>query len=373
MQTPLGAIRAPSVVGSLLVQRGHEVTLIAQCSSPHATLDGLPLIKVAGDTYEDWIHALRLHGPFDIIVGLSRIDIFQQGLALRQICWNHNPSVLYGVPEYGRPLYHLTQKVVCPSESSARQQVSWGIPEKKIAIVPNGLDRAIFSERHASASETDRKDKLLFVGSCNAWKGLDIVLRAFALLKEQRPSLTLDLYGDTQPWPLHLTDMPAPPLTSDCHIDWSTLQERQAGITYHGIRPRREIADALCHSSLLLCASRHEETFALAPLEAQACGCLPVAPALGAYPERITDNQNGFLFHPNTAETMAQRISHILKEQEKLPSLRRRAMAHAHAFDWKNTAEQMEKLALSLPKLRRTQRLAYHLHKTAKSLVPRIS
>ncbi len=371
-EVPLGALNATVLLAKALRQKGHSTRLAAWCSHPDREFHGMEMLRIAGGDERCWQQALEASAPIDVLVGLSRVDIHRWNLGRRQLSWNHNPSVLYGIPEHGRPLYWMTQAVVCPSETSRRQQRSWGVPSPLLRVIPNGLDHSHFHPAESDEVEEQRRYRLAFVGSCSYWKGFDLVLEAYAWARTKFPQLTLDVYGDCPAWPSDL--YPAPPLLKLDHTgcpDAAALGAILPGLCFHGKVSPATLGAALRRTGFLLCASRHEETFSLAALEAQACGCLPIAPSHGAYQERIRHGKTGFLFTHDTAEAFAAELLRVMGLEEDLRSARTAASRHAESFSWDRTANAFEALAMTLPPLGMIRRLGFNTHRGLKRLVSR--
>jgi glycosyltransferase involved in cell wall biosynthesis len=353
-ETPLGGLRAPLCLAQALIPLGYDVAIAANCSTRREEIQGVPLISVSDPTLSTWKKTLESVGKIDALIALSRLDLFQFGLGNRQICWNHNPCVLLGVPEFGRPLYFVSQKVVCPSRSSANQQRAWGVPAKKIDVIPNGLDHSIFNS-HQMSDEDERLLRFVFIGTCSPWKGLDIALEAFLKIHTIYPSATLQIFGDSPGWPVQRY---APsknlPLNQKNEIDWVAIQAQYPCVSYYGLCHPHQIASELRRAGFLLCPSRHEETFALAPLEAQACGCIPIAPSHGAYPERIENGVSGFTYLPNSPDMLEAIIVRALENINSLGKIRKACISNAQNFTWEETARSFVRLIDSIPHLRKS-------------------
>ena len=79
--------------------------------------------------------------------------------------------------------------------------------------------------------------------------------------------------------------------------------------------------------------------------EAMRAGCIVLASPVGAYPEIIQHNRDGFLItgdpaHPRTHQTAADLIIELVGNPEKLAALRRRA--RATPLDWDVVARAWE-------------------------------
>jgi glycosyltransferase involved in cell wall biosynthesis len=80
-------------------------------------------------------------------------------------------------------------RVVVLSRALADYVGGWGVPEERIAIVPNGVDAAAFTPRprdpaqRAALGATERTYLVGFVGTFTPYEGLDTMLEAVAMLR----------------------------------------------------------------------------------------------------------------------------------------------------------------------------------------------
>ena len=129
-------------------------------------------------------------------------------------------------------------------------------------------------------------------------------------------------------------------LHADGTLDSELLENDLPGLKYRGQVDSVAMAQAYRRSSLLIMPSRVPETFGLVSSEAQACGCIPVLPRNGAFPETMIEGKTGFLYEPNTPEALASTIRDLWSKE--LPCERQR---HAAAqtvkdnFSWDKTGD----------------------------------
>ena len=84
------------------------------------------------------------------------------------------------------------------------------------------------------------------------------------------------------------------------------------------------------------------EAFGLYQLEAMASGVPVVQPELGAFPEVISRSGGGVVYQPNNADTLAETISGLLKDPQRISELSRSARAGVELnFDSKKTINQL--------------------------------
>jgi glycosyltransferase involved in cell wall biosynthesis len=139
-----------------------------------------------------------------------------------------------------------------------------GIPREAIAVIPNPIPIDVFTGDASGPEGRRDPDELLYVGGRTDAKGMDVLLRAFAAVRERRPTLRLRCVGR------------AP--TPEDDERWRELSAELGVVGAVELGPpadRRGVADAMRHAGLLVLASPYE-TFGMVVAEALACG-LPVA------------------------------------------------------------------------------------------------
>lgn len=81
--------------------------------------------------------------------------------------------------------------VVSPLTKS--RMIAAGFPASRVALIPNGVDVQAIGELTA---DTTRASDFVYIGRLAPHKRVDIAIRAFALLRSSRPSLTFRIIGD---------------------------------------------------------------------------------------------------------------------------------------------------------------------------------
>ena len=142
----------------------------------------------------------------------------------------------------------------------------------------------------------ERERFIVGLGSLDPIKGVDLAVRAVALLPEPRPPLV---------WIANSGD--------ESYRDTINDLARSLGVA---LRMQMAISDAelvatLNKAALLLYTSRLEP-FGFAPLEANACGLPVVGVAEGGIRETVKDGVNGFLVDPE-AESIARAANQLLQ------------------------------------------------------------
>jgi glycosyltransferase involved in cell wall biosynthesis len=205
-------------------------------------------------------------------------------------------------------------------------------PGAPIHITPFGVDCRIFrppAERPAGPPR---------VGSVRALEriyGLDVLLRAAALVRAQIPDLRVRLVGDG-------AERGRLAALAD------ELGLRQA-VEWRGRVPLAALPGELAALHVFAAPSRVPEAFGVALLEAQACGVPVVASAVGGLPEVVAHGETGQLVPPEDAAALAAALADLLRDAE-----RRRAMGQAARrfvlarYEWSENAARMVRLYRTL-------------------------
>lgn len=135
-------------------------------------------------------------------------------------------------------------------------------------VIPNAVDTTLFHP----ATQRPPGSRLATVGMLNHQKGIDILLRSFALLRRERPDAHLDIVGD------------GPDRTA---LEALAAEVGVAGaVRFHGLLPKPEIAELLRGTGLFVLASRFDNNPCVL-VEAQASGLPIVATRVGGIPEIV--------------------------------------------------------------------------------------
>ncbi len=317
--------------------KGHVVTLMARSWPGQASeeiLDGVRVLRYGGfdqkrlttwNIARDFPDALGLLSrlpPADILVvndfwlpilrGLRGPDLGRMVVSV-----NRMPKGQY-------LLHHASALLVCPSEA-VMQELKRQTPScsEKVLMLPNPYDSLHF--RPAKRSRAG----LLYVGRLHPEKGLDLLLDAFRILNRQRSDITLTVVG---------SDRVA---HGGGGTDYGNdLRARSEGLPVNWKGPVYDTASLaeLYQSHLVFCypsLSEHGETFGIAPLEAMACGCVPVVSGLDVFKSYLHDGINGLIFehrNPDAAASLANRWLDVLDRPEAWLSLSNQGAKDALSF-----------------------------------------
>lgn len=247
-------------------------------------------------------------------------------------CWE-DAAVDHGSTTEGSARYRATRAlethalkradavtVIC--EGLRREFEARGIPAGKITVIPNAVETDTFTFNPNAEPDAGLREQLGlqgstvlgFVGSFYAYEGLDLLLQAFARLREQRPALRVLLVGG-----------------GPQEDNLKALAVRlgvQQHVVFTGRVPHAQVQRYYDQIDLLA-YPRHsmrltELVTPLKPLEAMAQGRIFVASDVGGHHELVRDGDTGYLFRAGSVEALATRIAEVLERRADWDAMRRR-------------------------------------------------
>ena len=200
--------------------------------------------------------------------------------------------------------------VVAVSAALKDVLVSFGVPEGKIRVIPNGVDIERFRpmdrrEARVQLSLPLEGRRIVFVGNLDPVKGLPVLLRAMAALPED---VSLSLVGDG-----------AQRAALDAFIKRLGLTGRA---TLVGRVPHAAIPSWM-NAADLFCLPSVSEGCPNVVIEALACGRPVVASRVGGIPELLQDARCGLLVTPNDPAALADSLRRGLAASWEPAAIRR--------------------------------------------------
>jgi glycosyltransferase involved in cell wall biosynthesis len=216
--------------------------------------------------------------------------------------------------------------VICVSEHTASEaRLLLGVPESKIAVIPNGIDPAYRVPVPEAAVEAVLKRRrlprgaLLYVGSEEKRKNLVNLAMAYMGLAGRHPRIPpLVLVGPGSGW-AQAGSGSGPQIRAVGYLETPELR-------------------ALMAASLALVLPSLEEGFGLPAVEAMAAG-LPVVCSRGSALEEVVGDA-AILVNPLETRSIADGIESVLSDAARRDDLRARGLERSRLFDWDLAAAQ---------------------------------
>ena len=209
-----------------------------------------------------------------------------------------------------------------------------------VFVVQPGVDLATFQPIDRAEARRkigyDRGRLLLFVGRLERLKGVEIAIRALALLRDrEHDDLRLIVLGE-----------------DSRDGDESEKERLKAVAAAVGVRDRVDFLGSVAQHELpyfyaaadACVMPSYSESFGLVALEAQACGCPVVASGVSGLRSVVRDDVSGYLIDGHDPAEYAERIGRLLADPELAQQMGRRGRLLSQRFSWTRTADRLQGL-----------------------------
>jgi glycosyltransferase involved in cell wall biosynthesis len=183
----------------------------------------------------------------------------------------------------------LADLVLVPSQFVARQLLERGLPERRLAVLPYGVDSATFAPR--PKGRPNARVRCLYVGQISHRKGIPILLEAASRL----PEVEFVLIGPV--------------------VSHDTLRAAPPNAVRFGSLSCPEVAEQMQRADLLVLPSV-EDAYPLVVLEAMASGLPVIVTDHVGSSEMIEPGVNGMVVPAGDAGTLAEAIQRLTLDPE---------------------------------------------------------
>lgn len=196
---------------------------------------------------------------------------------------------------------------IAPSQFVKNTFVDFGQNSEKITVLPHGVPAD--TSALPSVSSLSSASYFLYVGRLHPTKGVDVLLSAFARLEDK--SVRLKIVGEG--------------------VSRSFLERKSVvfgiedRVDFLGELPPRETRTFMLAARAVVVPSVYYETFSLVTAEAMMLGKVVIASQLGALPELVRSEETGFLFPVGNAQTLADRMTGVLRFPEIIRAMEQKA------------------------------------------------
>jgi glycosyltransferase involved in cell wall biosynthesis len=228
------------------------------------------------------------------------------------------PRTLEKLRAAERYCWEQADLVLTPSETMGTSLLALGVPEHKIAVVPNGADLHPHAARPVGAPPR----YLIYFGALQPWQGVPVLLRAFARLADL-PDLQLVVCAST---PRHRAG-PYRRLAAKLGVAPRVIWQHRLA--------KAELAAWVDHAEasvapLTECPRNLEQGCCpLKILESMAAGTPVVASDLPAVRELMEDGVHGRLVRPDRPAELARALRLLLEYPQQAAQMGARARARA--------------------------------------------
>lgn len=218
-----------------LIRNGHEVTLFCiRCDGqkeeeefegirikrinlmklPHFTFLGFAMPVILKMLKKEQFNVFHIHNPPDSLVLPA---LYQKGRGKAKIVLDIHDPVIPGMLQHPEQYKHRTfwsasiwekvalrsaNKIIVVSTGSKERLLSFNIPPQKITIIRNYVDLETFSKGNTNPEKIkmnyglNDKRIILYAGTISPIRGIDILIKAFARVKDSYRDLMLVIIGN---------------------------------------------------------------------------------------------------------------------------------------------------------------------------------
>lgn len=195
--------------------------------------------------------------------------------------------------------------IITPSEFVKKKYLGFGLPRTKIVVLPHGVSPVGIKVRRLN-----NVVHFAYLGTFYEFKGLEVLVRAFANVNFAKAKLTI--YSDYKVNPSFFRTI-----------------KKIAGklpIKFAGGYSHDNLALILKDIDVVVVPSIVPESFNLVVREAQSAGIPVIASKIGALPEVIKNGDNGFLFEPGNISELTRIINKITANPSIIKELSKKAI-----------------------------------------------
>jgi glycosyltransferase involved in cell wall biosynthesis len=264
-----------------------------------------------------------LYQDFSYDVVVERMQ--RRSSALREYFPHLDAASVARLRERQVQIYARASRLLTMSEFLRQSLIgTTGIAADKVVTVLPGVSTSGGSE--GARYRTPLRRRLLFVGTSFVVKGGDLVLAAFAQLRERFPDMTLTIAG---------------PAT------WPMTEGPPDGVTFLGRLDPAKLAALYCEHDVMVLPSRLEG-FGKVFIEALSYGLPCIGRRAFAMPELIESGKNGDLVESDDPAELARRIEHVLHDENIYRNCDAARLDYQTRFNWDRAASDVVEAAAAV-------------------------
>jgi len=225
-----------------------------------------------------------------------------------------------------------SNKVIAQTRFITRYTVSLGVSEKKIAIIPNGVDTKNFHSHRFNAAQVKTKlglsnEKLcVYCGRLDDWAGINIISKLCDIARTKKLNAKFVLVGSR----------------AENVVD-------KENVIFLGEIPYEKIPSILTTADVILVPfPNNEVSHAASPLklfEGMAMQKPIIASKVSGIEEIVSDGENGFLADPDNINEWIKKLERILNSEKLAATVGQNARRTIEEkFDWSLLAKQYEEV-----------------------------
>ncbi len=351
---PGGVQRHIASLSRELQARGHELSILAPCSSVDPAVDigdvdlrtfgrSVPIPtagSIARISFSVW-HEWRLKNmleeeQFDIVhIHEPLMPMF--ALTASRFSPSTTIGTFHAYNEGRAKGYTIWKKILNRGAIRLNGRIAVSEPAKAFAnryfngdyrVIPNGLDVDRFSKPGPKPSILKNEAiNMVFVGRINEpRKGLRYALGAYSLLKWEYPNLRLIVVGAGVP------DRESYRIMGERSLD---------DVVFVGPVADDELPDYYQHADIFLAPNTGKESFGFIIIEAMSASTPIIASDIPGFASVMTDGKEGLMFAPKDESAMAHAIKRLIENPGLRVQLGVDGRATVNQYRWDRVADKV--------------------------------
>jgi glycosyltransferase involved in cell wall biosynthesis len=240
---------------------------------------------------------------------------------------------------FGYRLLRDASKVIALSRVEAEQYKRMGVPEEKIAIIPNGIDLSEYAELPPKGAFKEKfnipEDKkiILYLGRIHKTKGVDFLIRAYAYLINGMKcrDAVLVVAGPDDGYLIEIKSL----------MRYLGISEY---VLFTGLLSEKDKIRAYVDSNVVVNVEPLN-VYGLVPLEAAACSTPVIVSKTNAISEVVAAGKFGFSVKYGSVTSLAFTLRRILNNEELAENLGRNGRRYvSNHLDWRKIIEKYEQV-----------------------------
>lgn len=221
------------------------------------------------------------------------------------LCYPHlRPEEFFLREQYIKSFFRLVDRFISPSQFLMDRYVAWGIEPERIEVLENGLpegERVPLRPLHNG----DIRGRFAYFGQINPYKGVDVILEAFARLpKSVRKQVTLDIFGSS-------LSSQSPEFQERVH---ALLKKLKDTVRLHGPYEPEELGRLMVEVDWVVMGSVWWENSPLVIQEAYKFGRPIICPDIGGMAEKVRPGAGGLHFRARDSVSLSAVINRVVEE-----------------------------------------------------------
>lgn len=275
----------------------------------------------------DIVHVQGTHYPYNVIAGyISKLFptiLTVHGIMAIEYKFNRGLNFIGVFISYLLEKYAFSKVkyvVVC---SPIMKDLVVKNSDADIYVIPNGIDINLM--RNTKLLEGIKYPSILFIGLLEKIKGLDILLKSVAIVKDKFPQIRLYVAGKG---------------SQEHYLKQLTKKLKiEDNVEFLGYIHGKDKYSYIKSADIFVVPSRYE-SFGIAILEAMACESSIIASNVGNIPYLLKNDLAGLTFELDNVDELAEKIIFLLKNRNLREKMGKESSQIAKNFEWDRIAEK---------------------------------